>query len=83
MSRAFVKESDIEDLDQLPERTHSDLPNYITRAGLVHLEQIITQLKQTIGQLKSSDQLDAKSKLAHALRDLHYFEERFYRIAGA
>lgn len=79
MSRAFVKESDLEDLEQLPERTHSDLPNYITRAGLVNLEQIIKQLKQTIEQLESSDQLDAKSKLSHALRDLRYFEERLQR----
>ena len=79
MSRAFVKESDLEDLDQVPERTHSDLPNYITREGLAHLEQTIDQLKQTIEQLSSSDQLDAKSQLAYAQRDLRYFEERSQR----
>ena len=79
MSRAFVKESDLEDLDQLPERTHSDLPNYITHEGLAHLEQTIEQLKQTIEQLSSSDQLDAKSQLAYAQRDLRYFEERLQR----
>ena len=79
MSRAFVKESDLEDLDQLPERTHSDLPNYITHEGLAYLGQTIKHLKQSIEQLSSSDQFDAKSQLAYAQRDLRYFEERSQR----
>ena len=79
MSRAFVKESDLEDLEQLPERTHSDLPNYITRQGVSHLERRITQLRKTIERLKASDQIDTKSQLAHAQRDLRYFEERLRR----
>ena len=79
MSRAFVKESDLEDLDQLPERTHSDLPNYITHEGLANLRQNIKQLNKSIEQLSSSDQFDAKSQLACAQRDRRYFEERLQR----
>lgn len=79
MSRAFVKESDLEDLDPLPERTHSDLPNYITQQGLTDLEQRISHLQKTIEQLKSSEQLDARSHLARAQRDLRYYEERLRR----
>ena len=79
MSRAFVKESDLEDLDQLPERTHSDLPNYITRKGLAHLEQRIAHLRKTIEHLRKSDEIDTKPQLSYAQRDLRYYEERLRR----
>ena len=79
MGRAFVKESDVEEPEQLPERIHSDLPNYITAAGLAELDAQIQALRKTTAELKSSDQLDAKSQLAHAQRDLRYFEERLQR----
>ena len=79
MSRAFVKESDLEDLDPLPERTHSDFPNYISREGLSVLEDRVTRLGQNIAALKDSDQLVAGSQLAVLQRDLRYYEERLRR----
>lgn len=79
MSRAFIKESDLEDLDPLPERTHSDLPNYITHEGLNELKRRISNLKDTVARLRSSDQFDAPSHLAYAQRDLGFYEERLRR----
>lgn len=79
MNRAFVKESDVEDRDTVPERTHSDLPNYITRRGLSALENAVANLRQLVEDAKSSDRLEIKSQLAGARRDLNYLEERLRR----
>lgn len=79
MNRAFVKESDLEDSGELPERAHSDNPNYITRSGLARLEREVSRLRRDIEALKASEQLDAGSKLKTAQRDLRYFEERLRR----
>lgn len=79
MSRAFVKESDVEDLHPLPERTHSDFPNYISREGLGALQDRVTRLRTKSAELKNSDQFDATSRLAILQRDLRYFEERLRR----
>jgi len=79
MSRAFVKESDLEDLDLLPERMHSDLPNYITREGLRILEDKVSRLLENMVVLKASDQFEAGSQLAVLQRDARYYEERLRR----
>ena len=48
MNRAFVKEADGDDVvEPLYERQHSDLPNYITPEGLLHLKNRIRILENS------------------------------------
>ena len=80
MNRAFVKELDGDDvIDETPERTHSDLPNYITPTGLNALSQSITDLEYALAQLDSAQTIDAKSRKQSIERDLRFTRERVAR----
>ena len=80
MNRAFVKEADGDDVvEPLYERQHSDLPNYITPEGLLHLENRIRILKNHIEVLSRTDTLEKKSQIARAQGDLRYLLERVRR----
>ena len=53
MNRAFVREADGDEVvEPLYERQHSDLPNYITPEGLLHLKNRIRVLENSIEALK-------------------------------
>ena len=71
MNRAFVKEADGDDVvEPLYERQHSDLPNYITPEGLLHLENRIRILKNHIEVLSRTDTLEKKSQIARAQHEV-------------
>ena len=80
MNRAFVKEADGDDVvEPLHERQHSDLPNYITPAGLLQLKDRIQVLEKGIETLAKTDSLEKKSQIARAQHDLRYLLERVHR----
>lgn len=80
MSRAFVKESDGDDtLDALPERTHSDLPNYITEPGLATQQRKVQAMETELATLGAPQSLDDKARAAVLRRDLAYDKERLRR----
>lgn len=80
MSRAFVKESDGDQVpDDLPERAHSDLPNYITRPGLARMKDEVRRLQTVVDDLADDDHVEAKSRKAAEERELRYLTERLRR----
>ena len=77
MSRAFVKENDLEHAGiDVPERPISSEKNYVTPNGLVELEEKISNLEEE--RKKSSLTTDSinKQKKLQLERDLRYFINR-------
>ena len=78
MSRAFVKENDLEHAGiDVPERPVSDEPNYVTPNGLKLLNVQIDALEVERGILKNKkDDPIAKQKIAIIERDMRYYAAR-------
>jgi transcription elongation factor GreB len=78
MSRAFVKENDLEHAGiDIPERPLSDEPNYVTPHGLKLLNSQIDALEIEREQLKNKkDDPIAKQKIAIVERDMRYYAAR-------
>jgi len=78
MSRAFVKENDLEHAGiDIPERPLSDEPNYVTPKGLKLLNTQIDTLEIEREQLKNKkDDPIAKQKIAIVERDMRYYAAR-------
>lgn len=76
MSRAFVKETDDDNADELPERAPSPHTNYVTPAGLELLQQRVGELTAQKERLASDDDMAARQQLKQVNRDLRYYEER-------
>jgi transcription elongation GreA/GreB family factor len=78
MSRAFVKENDLEHAGiDIPERPISDEPNYVTHNGLKLLNAQIDALEIEREQLKNKkDDPIAKQKIAIIERDMRYYAAR-------
>ena len=78
MSRAFVKENDLEHAGiDIPERPISDEPNYVTPNGLKLLNTQIDALEAEREQLKNKkDDPIAKQKIAILERDMRYYAAR-------
>jgi transcription elongation GreA/GreB family factor len=78
MSRAFVKENDLEHAGiDIPERPLSDEPNYVTPNGLMLLNAQIDALEVERGLLKNKiDDPIAKQKIAMIERDMRYYAAR-------
>jgi transcription elongation GreA/GreB family factor len=80
MSRAFIKESDSDNLvNAFPERIHSDAPNYITRSGLERLQAKVHQLETELTALNTSPSIDKPSQIERIKQDLRYHRERLRR----
>ena len=78
MSRAFVKENDLEYAGiDIPERPLSDAPNYVTPRGLSLLHQTIDDLEIEREALiiKKEDPM-VRQKIAVIERDMRYFAAR-------
>jgi len=71
MSRAFVK--DTEDVEDLPDRPISDLPNDVTQEGLRQIEETlaVAQAAQAAAQAAGD-----RNALASARRDIRYWSAR-------
>ena len=78
MSRAFVKENDLEHAGiDIPERPISDEPNYVTPRGLNLLHQTIDDLEKERETLNAKkDDPMVKQKIAVIERDMRYFAAR-------
>ena len=78
MSRAFVKENDLEHAGiDIPERPISDEPNYVTPRGLNLLHQTIDDLEKKREALNAKkDDPMVKQKIAVIERDMRYFAAR-------
>lgn len=81
MSRAFVKEMDGDQQDELPERPQSPHPNYVTASGLKTLQEQFAKLQEERHKLTEAgepEMLD-KEHLKLVERDIRYFQERIER----
>jgi len=78
MSRAFVKENDLEHAGiDIPERPLSDEPNYVTPRGLSLLHHTIDDLEKERETLNAKkDDPMVKQKISVIERDMRYFASR-------
>ena len=73
MSRAFLREQDIEALEELPDRLISPHPNDVTDEGMKQLESMFEAAREAhAAALRGQD----RSALAAASRDLRYWSAR-------
>lgn len=81
MSRAFVKENDLEYAGtDLPERPQSEHPNYVTPTGLSQLHQEAAQLEEEHQRLSpQKEDPIVRQQLAVIERDLRYIQGRLER----
>ena len=79
MSRAFVKENDLEHAGiDIPERPVSQLPNYVTPNGHKHLKETIHLIETEIKSIKElEDSPENKQNKMKLERDLRYYLKRF------
>jgi len=81
MSRAFVKENDLEHAGtDLPERPQSEHPNYVTPSGLAQLHEKAVQLEEErlrLSPLKEDPII--RQQMAVIERDLRYVQGRLER----
>ena len=72
MSRAFVKEPDGAEAQELPDRPISEHPNLVTPQGLAQIEETLTRLHEQHAQAQRGD----RAALASVGRDLRYWTAR-------
>jgi transcription elongation GreA/GreB family factor len=73
MSRAFVRESDVEGLEELPDRLISQYPNDVTAEGMKQLDSRFESAREAhAAALQAQD----RPALALASRDLRYWSAR-------
>ena len=79
MSRAFVKENDLEHAGiDIPERPVSQLPNYVTPNGHKQLKETIHLIETEIKLIKElEDSPENKQNKMKLERDLRYYLKRF------
>ena len=78
MSRAFVKENDLEHAGiDIPERPISSLSNYVTPFGYRELEKKIIELELIRQNYIDSEDVSIIQKKMRVERDLRYFASRF------
>ncbi|QSA97160.1 GreA/GreB family elongation factor [Methylococcus sp. EFPC2] len=76
MSRAFVKEEDIEAIEELPDKPVSPHTNYVTPRGLKQLQQRLADNLARRSELTSRDELAARQALPAVRREIRYLEQR-------
>jgi transcription elongation GreA/GreB family factor len=73
VSRAFVREQDVEALEELPDRLISPHPNDVTNEGMKQLDSMFEAAREAhAAALRGQD----RSALAVASRDLRYWSAR-------
>ncbi|MDC0182629.1 GreA/GreB family elongation factor [Nitrosomonadales bacterium] len=77
MSRAFVKENDLEHAGiDIPERPVSNETNYVTPNGFKELQDKLNSLNSERQSLKELESSNSKQKKLRIERDLRYFSSR-------
>ena len=77
MSRAFVKENDLEHAGiDIPERPLSPHPNYVTLQGYQELQANIRSIEEKLKNLKITEDNTLLEKKYRLERDLRYFLNR-------
>ena len=77
MSRAFIKENDLEHAGiDIPERPVSNETNYVTPNGLKELQEKLNSLDSERQLLKKLENSNSKQKKMRIERDLRYFSSR-------
>jgi transcription elongation factor GreB len=79
MSRAFVRESDDDELLDAPARRHSEHPNYITESGERALRATIARLTTDRTVQVGSTDVSAKGLVRRLDAELEYRNERLRR----
>jgi len=73
MSRAFVKEADGTEFDELPELVVSPHRNLVTPEGLALIEATLSRLEARLAAARAASEREA---VARAERDLRYWRQR-------
>ena len=73
MSRAFVKEQDVEAFEDLPDRQISQLPNEVTIEGMAQIEEALAASRKAFAIAQAADD---RAAMAAASRDLRYWNAR-------
>jgi transcription elongation GreA/GreB family factor len=73
MSRAFVKEQDIDAVEDLPDRPISEHPNDVTAEGMIQIETALADAREAYNVAQQSDD---RAAMATASRDSRYWSAR-------
>jgi transcription elongation GreA/GreB family factor len=73
MSRAFVKDTDADAVEDLPDRPISDYPNDVTAEGLAQIEAACAAAQAALGVAQGAGD---RAAMAQASRDLRYWSAR-------
>jgi transcription elongation GreA/GreB family factor len=73
MSRAFVKETDADAVEDLPDRPISEHPNDVTAQGLAQIEAAVAAAQAAHGAAQAADD---RAAMAQASRQLRYWSAR-------
>jgi transcription elongation GreA/GreB family factor len=73
MSRAFVRETDTEIIDPLPDRPISPHPNFVTMAGLAKIDARLNELNEA---REAAVGADDSTSLPGIDRELRYWKQR-------
>src|SRR3954462_94759 len=73
MSRAFVKESDADAVEDLPDRPVSDFPNDVTAEGLAQIEAAYAAAQSAHAEAEAAGD---RAAMAQAARDIRYWNAR-------
>ncbi|MGH8249235.1 MAG: GreA/GreB family elongation factor [Steroidobacteraceae bacterium] len=75
MSRAFVKESDGMELQELPELLVSPHRNLVTPTGMRQIEATVERLQASLSRARAAEERQA---IARIQRDLRYWTDRLH-----
>ena len=73
MSRAFVKEQDVESFEELPDRHISELPNDVTQEGMAQIDAALAAAQTAYAGAQAAND---RAAMAAASRDLRYWNTR-------
>ena len=73
MSRAFVKEQDGAEGEELPDRLISEHPNLVTKEGLAHIE---AEVRRLAAEHAAAQVAEDRGAIATTARDLRYWRAR-------
>ncbi|HTC06390.1 MAG TPA: transcription elongation factor GreA [Xanthobacteraceae bacterium] len=73
MSRAFVKEQDVESFEDLPDRQISEVPNDVTVEGMAQIEDALAASRTAFAVAQAADD---RAAMAAASRAVRYWSAR-------